>query len=542
VGVISRRLGLASIVAAGLTLLPSPSACQNEATNSGDSEKLALTGVVVDSSTGEPIHGALVQVGGSQTRAMLTGPDGKFDFEGLARGVVVVSPRKPGYSNEYELSDGHRLPPTFELDSSTAPITLKLIPEGVIFGRVTAENNEPVESLPVNFTKVSIVDGRMHRETRSFPPTNENGEFRMGELRPGTYYISVGPSENPVVQPSENQARGPQGYGMTFYPAASDTESAAPIQISPGTRAEADFSILPKPLYRVTGTVSGIAQGMSTNIVVGNGGGQQASVEAQVDSQTGLFDVRSVPSGSYEVVVFAQDKQGNVLSGSTQVNVHSNVSNVHVTVAPIISIPVEFVFNIANGAPEGHPIPASVDLVPTDYGRIDMVSSHSAEAFSNSLGSVGISDVEPGSYSVRITARGPWYVESATYGSTDLFRDAMNVASGAAPGKIEIVVRDDGAALSGTVVNDGQPAQGMVLIMPDRAPAYPQVADTDAEGNFQFSMLAPGNYRVLAFDRLDNLEYTNSQALQPFVTSGKDVTLEANGKAAIQVELVKRGD
>ena len=540
-GAISRRLGLASLVAVGLTLLPSASVCQDQTTNGPDSEKLSLTGMVVDSATGEVIHGALVQVSGAQSRAMLTGPDGKFDFEGLPPGHVVVNSRKPGYSNEYELSNGNRLPPSFDLDSSTAPVTLKLIPEGVIYGRVTAQNDEPVENLLVNLIDVHIVDGRMQREPRGSQPTNENGEFRIADLRPGTYYISVGPSENAILPPTENPAIGPQGYGLTFYPAASDMESAAPIQIDPGTHAEVDFSILPKPLYRMSGTISGIAPGMNASVIVGSAGGQQTSVEAQVDSGTGKFDVRSVASGSYEVVVIAQDKQGNMLFGSAPLNVHSNIANVHVAVTPIISIPVVFTIRTANGTPEGNPIPASVQLTPTDPDRIDTLSSLNAEALPNG-GSIGVSDVVPGSYSVRITPQGSWYVESATYGSTDLFRDAMNVASGSAPGMIEIVVRDDGATLSGTVVNDGRPTQGMVVLIPDRAPAYPQVAGTDAQGNFQFSMLAPGNYSILAFDRLDNLEYANPQALRPFAASEKDVTLEANGKATIQVELVRRGD
>ena len=54
-----------------------------ESLHSCDDGKHALRGTVVNSVTGEPIRGALVQIYFNGQSSMLTGPDGKFQFEGL---------------------------------------------------------------------------------------------------------------------------------------------------------------------------------------------------------------------------------------------------------------------------------------------------------------------------------------------------------------------------------------------------------------------------------------------------------------------------
>src|SRR5712672_15512 len=56
----------------------SPSSPQQQF-SSGD--KYTLRGVVVNSATSEPIRGALVQIYFNGQNSMLTGPDGKFQFE-----------------------------------------------------------------------------------------------------------------------------------------------------------------------------------------------------------------------------------------------------------------------------------------------------------------------------------------------------------------------------------------------------------------------------------------------------------------------------
>jgi len=84
----------AALPAAPLLELPKPhssgsglneprNSFSSESLQSSDDGKHALRGTVVNSVTGEPTRGALVQIYFNGQSSMLTGPDGKFQFEGL---------------------------------------------------------------------------------------------------------------------------------------------------------------------------------------------------------------------------------------------------------------------------------------------------------------------------------------------------------------------------------------------------------------------------------------------------------------------------
>src|SRR6266851_10100950 len=73
----------------GSGLNESRNSLSSESRQSSDDGKHALRGMVVNSVTGEPIRGALVQIYFNGQSSMLTGPDGKFQFEGLPNGQTV---------------------------------------------------------------------------------------------------------------------------------------------------------------------------------------------------------------------------------------------------------------------------------------------------------------------------------------------------------------------------------------------------------------------------------------------------------------------
>src|SRR6266403_5450503 len=69
-------------------------------------DKYTLRGTVVNSVTSEPIRGALVQIYINGQSSMLTGPDGKFQFDGLLSGQTSVTVRKPGFFSEDDSQPG----------------------------------------------------------------------------------------------------------------------------------------------------------------------------------------------------------------------------------------------------------------------------------------------------------------------------------------------------------------------------------------------------------------------------------------------------
>src|SRR5689334_977601 len=71
----------------------------------------SLSGMVVNSVTGEPVRRALVQAGssaGGSQLSVLTDAEGRFEFPAVpasdsATSEVVITARKPGFFNELEL-------------------------------------------------------------------------------------------------------------------------------------------------------------------------------------------------------------------------------------------------------------------------------------------------------------------------------------------------------------------------------------------------------------------------------------------------------
>src|SRR5712671_2356001 len=105
-----------------------------------------LDGVVLNSATGQPIRAALVQVHARAQISVLTGADGKFHFDGLPQGPINVSVRKPGFFNEQQEAGRSNL---VQLSVNMPPVILKLVPESVIYGRITDQDGQPAERLPV---------------------------------------------------------------------------------------------------------------------------------------------------------------------------------------------------------------------------------------------------------------------------------------------------------------------------------------------------------------------------------------------------------
>jgi hypothetical protein len=59
------------------------------------------------------------------------------------------------------------------------------------------------------------------------------------------------------------------------------------------------------------------------------------------------------------------------------------------------------------------------------------------------------------------------------------------------------------------------------------------------QGTFQTFGLAPGSYRVYAFDRSDGIEFTNPEAMKPYSSKAETVVLSSGQKAQVNVELTK---
>ena len=530
-------IGLWAVLSASAVSQMSPS----RSTKSDAS--FTLSGSVVNSVTGEAIGHALVRLSGSSQRTVFADSEGHFQIEGLAPGMVNVSAQKPGYFSQQELRGSTN---TLVTVGSTDSVVLKLTPQSAISGRVTDVTGQPIEHVPIRLTAKPVRDGRKHWESRGQQQTDEDGRYRFANLMPGTYYLAAGPSSDETRLLAGTE-RPRTGYPSLYYPGVPDLASASPIQLAAGQHGEADFSMTAGPVYHVTGNVTGYPPQQGVGLMFLSQAGDDLSLPTKFNSDTGHFDVDSVPPGNYVVKAFSQAGPDQPLRAEAHVNVAANVENLHLILGPAMSIPVvvrmESRVSSSQGAGAGgiQGPPLSVRLISSDP-----TSPESYSIVRNNSGtySAALQNVEPGKYSVDLMPQGAWYVQSAQYGQTNLLYDDLSVASAGQSYAMEIVLRDDGANLTGTVKSpDGTAAQATVVAVSEPASRVPaKVAYSSSQNGFTFNGLAPGEYLVYAFDHVEGLEYSNPDATQPYASQAAHVTLSPNQKTQVVLDLIRTGD
>jgi hypothetical protein len=65
---------------------------------------------------------------------------------------------------------------------------------------------------------------------------------------------------------------------------------------------------------------------------------------------------------------------------------------------------------------------------------------------------------------------------------------------------------------------------------------------TNKAPSFQIPQLAPGEYKILAVDNPDELEYGNPEVLHRYLSKARDVSLVPNQKTKVELEVVHLGD
>jgi hypothetical protein len=167
---------------------------------------------------------------------------------------------------------------------------------------------------------------------------------------------------------------------------------------------------------------------------------------------------------------------------------------------------------------------------------------------------VTVRGVVPGKYLVRVQAMlgsqtmlpgrtiVGGYVQSVRSGSLDLLQEPLAVAESGSVPPIEVVVRDDPAALKVTVRAEkpGQPAT--ILVYPEGALFLSPTHRMTVTSETYFGPLAPGSYKVFAFDSIEGIDYVRPEAMAKYAAQATRVTITANRESSVAVDVIHTGD
>jgi hypothetical protein len=507
-----------------------------------------ISGTVVNSVTGEPVRRALVSLGGQYS--MLTDGDGRFEFHNLPNIQASINVQKPGFFNEQEIAQGQ--PPenlVVQSGPDSQPVVAKLFPEGVVFGHIDSEAG-PVEGIQVRLIASRIREGRRRWESQGAATTDEDGAFRIANLIPGSYYLSVGPNWNQAMAASGVPPR-LRGYPQLFYPGVPELSSAAVLEVAPGQQIEADISAKLSPVFDVSGAVSGFVPETGVSLQFATTSGELSQFPMRFDDTTGNFSTKITP-GPYILKARAQTSDGVQVGADLPIEVTGDLSGIRLTLSstPPIAIHVRTVSSsspsrrkdVLGRKSANESILSAIHVELSSAGMT--LSPMQFAPFLQGAGreqSLSVRDVEPGKYRVNVQSGGSdWYVASVQCGDVDLLRDPLEVHSGTRLPPIDVELRDDGAQLRASMFSEGSAAAGWVLLVPSRAPDQTQATPLAMNSQAIFQNLAPGEYSIIGLDYVDGLEYRNPDALGDYMGQATHVVLAPGQDLEMKLEMVHK--
>jgi protocatechuate 3,4-dioxygenase beta subunit len=514
--------------------------CALAAQPSGHPPEKALCSVegrVFSAATGAPLKKAAVWlelfsptrgVNGPPTvagPAATTDANGRFVLDGVEPGSYLLSAQRIGYLDQ---GYGARMPqvvgPPLKLGAGDrlTDITFRLTPQSLLYGKVTDEDGDAVPNAQVEVLHVSYSGGRRQFASTANVTSQDDGSFVVGNLSPGRYYVSAAlraaGQEGP---PARKPAR--EAYVTTYFPNAADSAAAVPVGVAAGAEVRGiEVRLRKSMVFHIRGRVINRADGAPAGRISLHLVPRGEAIVPQADvgvtsSSDGRFELNGVLPGAYvlesdsSLMLSVVDSQGETprmsptLVGRAFVNVtDSDVEDFRMPVSEGASVT-----GTVTGLSDASERPI-VSLVPADSAR-----GRDNTAQCSPDGAFQLHRLVPGIYSVQVALPKGAYVKGVKFAGREVTNADIDLTSGAG-GAIEIVVSKNGGEVSGTVRDaKGDPARGTVVQLWPADGEGAKTVRSDESGAFRFVGLPPADYRVAAWEDLDDdlAEYPPFRAL-----------------------------
>ena len=351
-----------------------PSLVVSTSPNRGqESESFAVVeGIVLDGASGLPIPQAQVSVVGTGPQVM-TDESGRFTLGHIVPGFRRLEVAVPGYVT---LTYGERRHtgriPTIDLRAvqHRESLVLRVVPTGVISGRLYDLEGRPVVSGEVNAVRVMYDDaGNRYLEPAAVEvKSDDRGEYRLYDVEPGEYLVRAGFERRRRSASRISRAT----LAPTYYPGTTHASQAAPALVRPAEEVSAiDFGLPPDVGYTVSGRI--------VNQVMSSGVGRVSSFylvprvehlserpsllqnEARLATRLQVFEIRGVPPGSYDLYALHRIRGSETNPGGGHNVGHSvidiadrDVEGVSVVIEPGVTVSGRFLLEDL-GAAESQP-------------------------------------------------------------------------------------------------------------------------------------------------------------------------------------------
>jgi protocatechuate 3,4-dioxygenase beta subunit len=516
----------------------------------------SLSGAVVNSATGEPVHKTQVIAepegsGKGGTRATMTDSSGRFGFANVEAGRYRLRARRNGFLETHfgaRRAESKGAVLTLGPGQEVKDLIIKLRPFGVITGTVRDSDGDPLEGAAVSALRFQYEKGKREIMVAGRAWTDDIGQYRIANLIPGPYYVRAKPAppESDITAAGDSESRaGMLTLAPVLYPGVAEGRAATPIEV--GARVPAAGIDLTLPLikvFRVRGQVA-LPAGNTTAANVRLLPMPAVEPEmifldlsAEVDKD-GRFEIRQVPAGLYRLQAAASQRDGGafgLITGYAEVMVsREDVDGVRVALERSAEVRVRL-------AVEGEDAPR------LEGANIGVAGLDSGPSFNRVLrpGEAGFRlELPRGRYSVAVeppVKRRLLIVKRVRAAATDVLGEGLTIAG---PGEFEvdIVLSEDAGSVTGMVAGeDGKPIQGAtVVVVPADLRARLDLfkeTTTDQNGRFELSPVAPGDYKVFAWDEVEPGIWFDGEFLKRFEAKAESLKVVAKGQASLTLRAI----
>jgi hypothetical protein len=482
----------------------------------------------------------------------MTDADGHFNMESLPAGRYFVFASQQGYVGQRMASGGIKgrglnLGP----DQHVSDLTIELIPGGTISGLIKNTDGKPVSGVSVEVLRYFHGVGGNQLSGVTAPSfTDAAGKFRITDVGQGQYYLLAVPPT--ASQATEVTAKDPKGekdkkdaLAPVYYPNSTDAATAAPINVRPGSDlAGMDITLAPVHALTVQGKVllaatSNPAAKIQVTLI--NNNAVTSQLEATTDAK-GAFQFEGVPSGDYSLVARMEptDQKSKMLWGQRGLHVEdSNISKADLRVWPGVDL---------NGRVRIDE-KASVDLThinatlwPQGNSAVTALMPDVTGVTLRADGSFTFNDVPEGIHILQFTPLPPGYFLKSN-GPADVLDTGVTVANGQSPPPAELTLSPNSAQVTGTVSGDQMPAAGaLVVLVPQGArkgrESFSKRSSADQSGHFTMKGIAPGEYKIVAFEIADRSLLSDPEFVERFEDRGETVHLGEGDAVNVNLEAI----
>jgi hypothetical protein len=157
-------------------------------------------------------------------------------------------------------------------------------------------------------------------------------------------------------------------------------------------------------------------------------------------------------------------------------------------------------------------------------------------------GAFTITNIDPDLYRVTVTVPSGLYLKSARYGNTDALEAGVDLTGGG--GDLVVVVSANGGQVDGNVQDaNSKPAASaqvtLVALDSRHASDYFKSATTDASGHFTIAGIAPGSYKLQAWDEVDlNVARYDPDFVKSPESQGETIRIAEGGRTTATLKLI----